>query len=207
MSFFSELRRRNVFRAGVAYAVVGWLLIEVASTILPIFEAPQWVLQTITFVIFLEFPLVLVLSWAFELTPQGIERTSTVPAEASSPPATGRKLNYVITVVLALAVIVFAVDRFLLVPNVSMPQAEIADRRPIAALPFANESAAEENAEFFANGIHDNLLTQLAKVSSLKVISRTSVMEYRDSPKNMRQIGQELGVATILEGLKSAARL
>ena len=103
-SFLTELRRRNVFKVGVAYAVVGWLLIEVASTVLPTFEAPQWVLQTITFVIILGFPLALVLSWVFDLTPSGIEKTRSDGGSEATDTSAGRKLDFVIIGVLVLAV-------------------------------------------------------------------------------------------------------
>jgi len=199
-SVWGELRRRNVVKVAVAYAIVGWLLIEVASTVLPTFQAPLWALQTITFVIILGFPLALILSWVFDLTPQGVARTAAGPQPESTSNVAGRKPDFVIIGVLAIAVAFFAIDRFVLVAEAPSPAAATVDPRSVAALPFSNESAEEENAEFFANGIHDNLLTQLAKISSLKVISRTSVMEYRDTTKNMREIGRELGVATILEG-------
>ncbi len=200
MSFFGELRRRNVVKVAVAYAIVGWLLVQVADTFFPALQLPEWTVTFVAGLVILGFPLALILSWAYELTPEGVERTKSVPLSESITHITGRKLEFVIIGVLAIAVAVFAVERFVLVEDTPSSPASTADRRSIAVLPFSNESAAEENAEFFANGIHDNLLTQLAKISALKVISRTSVMEYRDTLKNMRQIGQELGVATILEG-------
>ncbi len=214
-SVWEELKRRNVVKVAVAYAIVGWLLVQIAATFLPIFEAPAWILQVFTFFVILGFPLALILSWAYELTPQGIKRTKRVPLSESIRRISGRKLDFAIIGALVLALGFVVVDSYLLdtpdaaggalvdpasLEAATSESASTPDRRSIAALPFANESAEAENAEFFANGIHDELLTQLAKIGSLRVISRTSVLEYRDSPKNMREIGQELGVATLLEG-------
>jgi len=223
-SVWGELKRRNVVKVAVAYAVVGWLLIEIASTVLPTFQAPLWVLQTTTFVIILGFPLAVVLAWVFDLTPSGVERTESSQHAGSTTSVGGRKLNFAIIGALVIALGFVVVDNYLPEsgpfagaevdpasldpaldesPSTVVGEAAdtaVADPRSIAALPFSNESAAAENAEFLANGIHDDLLTQLAKISGLKVISRTSVMEYRDTQKNMREIGRELGVATILEG-------
>ncbi len=201
-SLFTELRRRNVFKVGAAYAIVAWLLIEVSSVVLPTFDAPRWIAQTVTFLLIIGFPVALLLAWAFEMTPEGIKADADVRRDGVAP-ATGQRLNYVIVGLLVLAVGVMFVDNYVLEeesPEVSRSD----DRRSIAVLPFENLSPDPENA-FFADGIHGELLTHLSKIGSLKVISRTSVMEYRDSPKNMREIGQELGTATILEGDVSRA--
>jgi len=181
----------------VAYAIVGWILIEVSSTVLPLFEAPDWIAQVFAFFVILGFPLALILSWAYEITPEGIKADADVPRDSITP-VTGQRLNYVIVGLLVLAVGVMFVDNYVLEEE-SQAVSRSDDRRSIAVLPLDNLSPDPENA-FFADGIHGDLLTQLSKIGSLKVISRTSVMEYRDSPKNMREIGQELGVATILEG-------
>lgn len=196
-SVWTELKRRNVVKVAVAYAIVGWLLIEVSSTVLPTFGAPTWVLQTITFVIILAYPLALIFAWAFEITPEGLKREKDVDREKSITHLTGQVLNNAIIVLLAVAVIFLAMDRFVLQSD---PIPSEGASNSIAVLPFSNESAAAENAEFFANGIHDEILTQLSRIGALRVISRTSVMEYRDTTKNLRQIGAELGTATIVEG-------
>ena len=197
-SVWGELKRRNVVKVAVAYAIVGWILVEVSSTVFPIVQLPDWTVTFLTMLILFGFPIALILSWAYEITPDGMKRSHEVEATESITHVTGRKLDFAIIGALMLA-LGFVVYNYVLdqPPGAS---AGSVDRRSIAVLPFSNESAAEENAEFFANGMHDNLLTQLARISALKVISRTSVMEYRDTTKNMRQIGQELGVATILEG-------
>jgi TolB-like protein/Tfp pilus assembly protein PilF len=191
-SFWVELRRRNVIRVGIAYLAVVWVLIQVADVVLPNVGGPAWILQALMASSALGFPLALVLAWFYELTPEGIKAAAEVEA-VDAVRFMGRKLDFAIIGLLVIAV------GFLVVVNYVVDE-EASLERSIAALPFANESAAEENAEFFANGIHDELLTQLAKIGSLKVISRTSVMGYRDTEKSMREIGQELGVATLLEG-------
>jgi len=192
LSFFGELRRRNVFRVCIAYLAAVWALIQVADVVLPNVGAPTWIIQALIFSSALGFPLALVLAWFYEWTPEGIKAASEL--EASEPVGfSGRKLDFAIIGLLVVAVGFLVVDDFVL-------EQATAPERSIAVLPFDNMSAAEENAAFFASGMHDELLTQLSKIGSLKVTSRTSVMEYRDTPKNMREIGQELGVATILEG-------
>ncbi len=201
-SLFTELRRRNVFKVGAAYAIVAWLLIEVSSVLLPTFNAPEWIMQVFTLFVILGFPVALLLAWAYEITPEGIKADSDVPRDNITP-ATGQRLNYAIVGLLVLAVGVMFVDNYVLEED-SEAVVRGDDRRSIAVLPLDNLSPDPENA-FFADGIHGELLTQLSKIGSLKVISRTSVMEYRDSPKNMREIGQELDVATILEGDVSRA--
>lgn len=214
MSFFSELKRRHVVKVAVAYAIVAWLLIEIAATLLPAFDAPDWVLRVVVLLLAIGFVIALVLSWIYDLTPTGTERTDS--AEATGHPITAnQKLNALVIGALVLAVLFLGVDRYLDEPTPeggtvldqeleSMAIDAIAvlsrDRQSIAVLPFANESAAEENAEFLANGIHDDILTQLAKINSLSVISRTSVEAYRDSQQLMSEIGEALNATSIVEG-------
>ncbi len=199
-SFFTELKRRNVVKVGVAYAVTAWVIVEIASVVLPTFQAPDWVLQVFTLFIILGFPLALIFSWAFELTAEGLKRTHEVPLEHSVTAQTGQKLNYTIIGLLAAALAVTLSVDFFEQDSDSGDDTAGASRQSIAVLPFINRSDATESAAVFADGVHDDLLTVLANIASLKVISRTSVMEYRDTTKNMREIGDELGVATILEG-------
>jgi TolB-like protein/Tfp pilus assembly protein PilF len=208
MSLMTELKRRNVFRVGVAYAIVSWLLVEVASVVLPTFGAPEWVMKVVTFLVILGFPLALIVAWAFELTPEGIKREAEVDRTESTTHVTGRKLDFAIIGLLALAVVFMFVDNYVL--EAEPEQAEVVaeqvsavepttGEKSIAVLPLANRSAKEEDA-FFVDGIHDDILTQISKIRALKVISRTSVMEYRNTTKNLKTIGEELGAATILEG-------
>jgi TolB-like protein len=223
MSFFGELRRRNVVKVGAAYLIVAWLLIQVASTVLPTFDAPRWAVQTLTFVVILGYPVALVLAWVYELTPEGIKRTADVPAGQSITPATGQKLNYVIIGALALLLAFVVVDSYVLepgrpgstdgtaalpaapptesqatsVPPVATPRAVLPNS--VAVLPFDNMSPSEENGYFVA-GIHEEVLNYLAKLSELNVISRTSMLRYADTPLSIREIAAELNVETIMEG-------
>jgi len=208
MSLIAEFKRRNVFRVGAGYAIVAWLLVEVASVVMPALHLPDWTLTFLIFVILAGFPLALILAWAFELTPEGIKREKDVESAESIRQQTGRKLDFAIIGLLAIAVIYFAADKFALqaVPEQVEAAAEpvpagapAAREGSIAVLPFANRSADEADA-FFVDGMHDDILTHLARIRSLKVISRTSVMEYRNTTKNLKTIGRELGAATILEG-------
>jgi len=195
MSFIKELKQRNVFRVGIAYVVVAWLVLQLADIVLDNIEAPAWVFQTILLLLVIGFPVALVFAWAFELTPEGIKKEKDVDRSASVTTVTGRKLDFFIIAALALA-LVFVVIEYVLPPTADVSE----NLRSIAVLPFDNRSAEEENAAFFADGVHDELLTRLSRIGDLRVISRTSVMEYRDTTKNMQQIGAELGVGSILEG-------
>jgi TolB-like protein/Flp pilus assembly protein TadD len=205
---FEELKRRNVVRVGVAYLAASWLILQVIDLVIENVAAPPWVMQFILASTAIGFPIVLAFAWAFELTPEGVKRERDVDRSQSITSVTGRRLNRVITVVLVIAIGLLLVDKFLLrstapeqIAEESAP-AEVVDnssRRSVAVLPFANRSNAEADA-FFVDGIHDDILTQLAKISALKVISRTSVMQYRDTEKPMRDIGEELDVGTIMEG-------
>ena len=195
--FFSELKRRNVYRAAVGYAAVAWLLIQVATQTLPFFEAPSWIVRAIILLLLAGFPIALAFAWAFELTPAGIVRAEDAPTDRTVLRETRRKVDMVIIMVLALAVAALLFDRF---RSTRAPEAAAAPQKSIAVLPFANMSDERENA-FFADGIQDDILTSLAKIRDLKVISRTSVMMYRgDGARNLRDIGQALGVAHVLEG-------
>src|SRR5262245_27157819 len=191
--FLAELRRRNVYRVGVAYAVVAWIALQAASFLLPSFGAPAWVFRVLVLLVAVGFVLAVVFAWAFELTPEGLKRTHEVPHEHSITHATGRKLDFVI---IGLLLVALGVSVYL---NLRKPTGERAASASIAVLPFANRSG-DPREGMFVDGVHDELLTSLANIGSLKVISRTSVMEYRDTTKNLRQIAKELGVATVLEG-------
>jgi len=208
-SFFSELKRRNVYKVAVAYAIVGWLVIQISSTVLPTFHAPEWVVQTLVVLVALGFPIALVLAWAFELTPEGIKRAEDVAPDESITRKTGRKL---VGITVALAVIAAGLFAFQFLrgkPAAAPSRATVASVAPpallaipeksIAVLPFENLSSDKENA-YFAEGVQDEILTRLAKVADLKVISRTSTQKYKSAPDNLRAIALQLGVANILEG-------
>ena len=199
-SFFEELKRRNVVKVGIAYAVTGWILVEVIDIVLPTFGSPDWVQKVATFMIILGLPIALLFAWAFELTPEGLKLERDVNRSQSITTRTGRKLDFGI---IALLVVALSISLFLNLTGDDTQDAGTisigSDKQAIAVLPFTSRSSDPDNI-FFADGIHDDLLTTLANIASLKVISRTSVMEYRDTTKKMRQIGDELGVTNILEG-------
>ena len=197
-SFFRELRRRNVYKVGAMYAVGGWLLVQIATQVLPIFEVSALAQRLIVLVIVAGFPVALVLSWIYEVTPQGIVRTASVEPQESITQVTGRRLNLVTIVVLALAVVFLLAQRYLWPSHASTPGAAIPEKS-VAVLPF--ESLSDDKAnEYFAVGIQDEILTRLAKIGALKVISRTSTQHYASNPGNLPEIARQLGVANILEG-------
>jgi TolB-like protein/Tfp pilus assembly protein PilF len=201
MSFFAELKRRNVFRVGIAYLVAAWLLMQIADVVLGNIAAPEWVFQVLMLFLAIGLPIAVIFAWAFEMTPEGLKRERDVDRSASITKNTGRKLDRVIIGVLAIAVIYFAADKWL-----GSKSSDAGDKpataleKSIAVLPFSNRSSLTDDIHF-VDGMHDDILTRLSKLPSLdKVISRTSTEQYRDTDKPMVQIGQELGVASILEG-------
>ena len=212
--FFAELKRRNVYRVAVAYAVVGWLVIQVAATIVPALHLPAAITTAVVVLVLLGFPIALVIAWAFELTPEGIKRSEEVARDDSVAPRSGRKLLITIAVVgaLALGLLLFQLTRpkpVASAPVAVAPAVEGVTSKSIAVLPFQNLSKDEENA-FFADGVQDEILTTLAKVADLKVISRTSVMQYKNTERrNLPEIAHALKVAHVLEGSvqRSASRV
>ncbi len=214
MSFLGELGRRNVIRVGIAYAIIAWLVVQVADIVLETIGAPVWVMQTLMLLLALGFVIAVIFAWAYEVTPEGVKRESEIDRSASITHVTGRKLDRVIIGLLVVALGYFVwesriVDRSetttAAVPVAGTAPAEQevlqtpAAEQSIAVLPFDNRSNQPED-EFFAEGMHDDLLTTLAQIGSMKVISRTSVMQYRDTTKRLPEIARELGVANILEG-------
>jgi serine/threonine-protein kinase len=201
-NFFAELKRRNVYKVAVAYAVVSWLLIQAASILFPTFDAPPWAMKIFVVVLVLGFPAALVLSWAFEITPEGIKRESDIGPNESITQHTGRKI---IAITIALAVVAASLFVYQLVRSkstVTPRQSEAATEVPnksIAVLPFDNLSRDPDNA-YFCEGVQDEILTRLAKVADLKVISRTSTQHFKSAPDNLPQIARQLGVAHIVEG-------
>lgn len=205
--FLGELQRRNVYRVAVAYAVVGWVLIQIITQVFPFFEIPSWTIRVVILLLVLGFPVALILAWAFEITPEGIKRTENVPVHQSIRRHTGRKLfafaSVVAAIALGLLLIQFARHTSTgpkQEPALSVAPTQSISEKSIAVLPFSNLSAEEENV-YFTDGIQDEILTNLAKVADLKVISRSSVMVYKTgAPRNVREIGRQLGVAYLLEG-------
>jgi TolB-like protein/Tfp pilus assembly protein PilF len=187
--FFEEVKRRKVYRVAVAYVIAAGGIIQLGSAAFPAWELPNWALRLVIVLLLVGFPIALILAWAFDVTPQGIRATPDVAV-----PRTHRRRNVIMLV--ATGVIVSAIAGFFLLPRIS--SARKIDKS-IAVLPFENLSDDKENA-YFADGIQDDVLTNLSKIGDLKVISRTSVMPYRGKASNVREIGKALGVGAILEG-------
>ncbi len=212
MSFWKELRRRHIFRIAAVYAATGWLVLQLGAIVFPALHAPAWCLPVLIGFIALGFPVALILAWAYEVTPEGVRRTETGDSDRGSSPnnrlRVGRTLNAAIVVVLAAAVGVLAwrltsrgnADTGSSAGTIQAPSPSSAiPAKSIAVLPFENLSTDKSNA-FFADGMQDLILTKLADIGDLKVISRTSTLQYGSHPQNLRSIAKQLGVATILEG-------
>jgi TolB-like protein/Flp pilus assembly protein TadD len=191
--FFCELRRRKVWRVAAGYSVVGWLIIQFATTVLPVLTLPPWTARLVVVLVLAGFPIALVLAWAFEVTSAGIEKTPEI-SPVDCPPAFSNRRKNIIPLA-AFGLVIALVAGYFLIPRASARKLE----KSIAVLPFDNFSADQENA-YFADGIQDDILTNLARIGDLKVISRTSVMPFRGQTRNVREIGKALNVATILEG-------
>src|SRR6266705_2047817 len=202
-NFFSELKRRNVYKVAVAYAVVGWLLVQVTTQVFPIFKIPNWASRLIVLAIIIGFPIALVIAWAFELTPQGLKRTQDVDLAAQG----SRKSHawiYIVIVGAAFSIGLIFIGRYTARNTVGAARTEAATdssvpQKSIAVLPFENLSD-DKGAAYFADGIQDEILTKLASIADLKVISRTSTAKYKSKPEDLKTVSQQLGVATVLEG-------
>ena len=186
--FFEEVKRRKVYRVAAAYIIAAGGIIQLASATFPAWELPNWSLRLVILLLLVGFPIALILAWAFDITSQGIQATPDTPA-----PKTRRRRN--IIMLIATGVVISAATGFFLLPRVAAHKVD----KSIAVLPFENLSDEKENA-YFADGVQDDVLTNLSKISDLRVISRTSVMQYRGRPTNLREIGKALGVSNILEG-------
>jgi TolB-like protein/Flp pilus assembly protein TadD len=229
MSLFNELKRRNVFRVGIAYAIAAWIMLQVTDVVGEIMELPEWGGKLILLMLAVGFPLALIFAWAFELTPEGIKRESEVDRSESIAPHTGRKLDRAIIAVLALALGYFMLDKFLLeprrdgaeiqaievtpaepaavadastdapAPRPASAEAAIDQRKSIVVLPFVNMSADPEQ-EYFSDGLSEELLNVLAKIDDLRVISRTSAFAFKGKDISIPEIAKQLDVAYVLEG-------
>jgi TolB-like protein/Tfp pilus assembly protein PilF len=219
-SFFTELKRRNVFKVGVAYAIVAWIVMQVADTAAPALHLPDWTVTFITLFLLLGFPIAIFLAWAFELTPEGIKPSHAVESTDSIAHVTGRKLDFIIIGVLVLAVVFLVVDNYVIVdepekttvetvaeiapvveevpaPTEEEPQREVLPNS-VAVLLCDNLSPDPDDA-YFAASIHEEILNQLVKIRALNVIARTSVLQYADEPPPIPQIAEELNVGTVME--------
>src|SRR5438128_7584754 len=200
LNLFSELKRRNVYKVAVAYAVVGWLLVQVATQVFPFLEIPNWVVRLVIALVVIGFPIALVIAWAFEATPQGIKRTEDVDLSAAARAPKKHAWIYVVVIGAAISVALFFLGRYT-AGNATPRQSEATTvpAKSIAVLPFESLSEDKSNA-YFAEGVQDEILTRLAKVADLKVISRTSTQRFKSAPDNLPQIAKQLGVMNILEG-------
>jgi TolB-like protein/Tfp pilus assembly protein PilF len=201
MSLFAELKRRNVYKVAVAYAVVGWLLVQIATQVFPFLEIPTWVVRLIIALVAIGFPVALIIAWAFELTPEGVKRTEDVD-RAAEKQGKSHYWIYVVAVGAVLSIGLFFLGRYSSGNSTAPRQSEAATAIPqksIAVLPFENLSD-DKNAAYFADGIQDEILTKLASIADLKVISRTSTAKYKSKPEDLKTVSQQLGVATVLEG-------
>jgi len=208
-NFFGELKRRNVYKVAAAYAVVSWLLIQIATQVFPFFEIPNWAVRLVVLLLMLGFPLALTLAWVFELTPEGIKRTEDISSGESIRHRTGRRIIgiTVMLAVIAAGLLAFRWSRS--INAVTSRQVETATASPtapsaipeksIAVLPFENLTSDKENA-YFADAFQDEILARLSKIADLKVISRTSTQHYKTAPENLPEIAKQLGVAYVLEG-------
>lgn len=204
MSLFKELKRRNVIRVAAAYLVLSWLLLQVSDVLEDAFELPSMWTKAIVALLVLCFIPVMIFSWVYEMTPEGLKREAEVKQDSSVTAHTARKLNIAVILMLVVAIVMFAMDRYVATPAAIPVQqtaepATLSEVPVVAVLPLQALSTDDEGI-FLASGLHDDLLTRLARLDSYRVISRTSVMEYADTTKNIRQIGAELGAAYILEG-------
>ena len=197
-SFVSELRKRNVLRVAAAYALVSWILVEAGSVLLPTFGAPEWFFKIYVILVIAGFVMAIIIAWVFEITSDGVKLERDVDRSTYQPKSRGG-MNRII---IALLVVALGISITFNITGMRGDALELGSRvayDSIAVLPFTSRSTNEEN-RFFADGIHDDILTRLAEIKSLRVTSRTSVNEYRDTTRNLRQIGENLGVATIVEG-------
>ena len=213
MSFFNELKRRNVFRVGIAYVVVAWLVMQVTDVVINNIEAPDWVFQVMMLVLAVGFPVVMVFAWAFEMTPEGIKKEKDVDRSQSVTPQTGRKLDRMIIGILTVIIAFLVIDRFVLIEETSESAQEsdsvlvieeapavVAETGPsVAVLPFVNMSGDADN-EYFSDGLTETLLHMLAQLPELRVAARTSSFSFKGKDTSIKEISETLGVAHILEG-------
>lgn len=200
--FFSELKRRNVYRVAVAYAVVGWLLIQIATQLFPFFDIPNWAVRLVVLLLALGFPIALILAWAFELTPEGIQLTAGTKEEGAPRKRMRRPLFWSLIGIGVVSASLLSFHLLRPAPTVTASGKEAAQtpgRRAVAVLPFENLSEDKANA-YFADGMQDEIITRLARIGDLKVISRTSTLPYRAKPEKISEIARQLGVGHVVEG-------
>jgi TolB-like protein/Tfp pilus assembly protein PilF/phage shock protein PspC (stress-responsive transcriptional regulator) len=201
-TFFGELKRRNVYKVAVAYAIAGWALAQGIAQVFPVFNVPDWIVRLIVVLIVIGFPIALVFAWALEITPEGLKRAEEADTMPSSARPTNRTWMYIVVVGASISLALFFLGRY----TAGTRTTSSGGKKSIAVLPFASLSG-DKNDAYFADGVQDQILTNLAKLSDLKVISHTSVRQYKTgAERNIREIGRQLGVAYIMEGSVQRAR-
>src|SRR5713101_2803571 len=199
VNFFSELKRRNVYKVAITYVVVAWLLVQAASILLPTFEAPTWVMKAFVVFLALGFVISVMISWAFEATPEGLKRTENVPAGVVLPTWSPRKFATFIVAVAVIAAALLAFNLFRAKPTTPSTTAAPITSKSVAVLAFANLSD-DKGSEYFSDGISEELLTVLQKIPGLRVAARTSAFSFKGKNATAQEIGQKLGVAHLVEG-------
>ncbi len=201
MSFFAELKRRNVYKVAIAYVVGGWALSQGIAQVFPVFDVPNWAIRIVVLLIVLGFPVAVVFAWLFEITPEGIKRTEV--ADAAKERSRGKTWIYVIVIGAIISLGLFFLGRYTARNTASAARIEAATtsipQKSIAVLPFENLSD-DKGTAYFADGIQDEILTKLSSIADLKVISRTSTAKYKSKPEDLKTVSQQLGVTTVLEG-------
>lgn len=200
MKFFDELKRRNVIKSTIAYIVVAWVLLQVISIVLPNFEAPSWVFKSLTFVIAIGLPLWIIFSWVYEVTPDGLKKTAKVSKEQSITEVTNKRLNVIIIILLIIAIgFSFVNEPISKITSKNIVNSDLAFDNSIAVLPFDDMSEGNDT-QWFCDGVTEDLLTNLSKIKGLRVISRTSINQYKNTDKTISEIAKELGVSYVVEG-------
>ena len=205
MSFFNELKRRNVFRVAAAYVIIAWLILQIGEVLAPALHLPEWANSFLAFVLILGMPMALFLAWAYELTPEGLKREKDVDREKSITPMTGRRLDFLVIGLLVVALAYFIADKFWIQarqstsPAIAVIKEAAEGPRSIAVLPFADMSPAGDH-EYFSDGLTEELLNILARIRDLQVAGRTSSFAFKGRNEDLREIGEKLNVETILEG-------
>src|SRR6202051_3378101 len=195
-SFFSELKRRNVYKVAVAYAIVGWLLVQVATQVFPFLEIPNWVVRLVIALVVIGFPIALVLAWAFEATPEGIKRTEV--ADAMHEHSHGKVWIFCVLIGAAISIALFFLGRYTAGNSAGAARTEL-PAKSIAVLPFVNMSA-DKNDEYLSDGVSEELITALSKITGLQVKARTSSFAFKGKNEDIQKIGELLHVSHLLEG-------
>src|SRR5437016_5047920 len=196
-NFFAELKRRNVYKVAVAYAIVGWLLVQVATQVFPFFEIPNWAIRLVVLLIVIGFPIALVFAWAFELTPEGLKRTEDVDLAKQSR-TKSRAWTYIVIVGAVFSIGLFFIGRYT-AQNQPAPRLSDVATKSIAVLPFVNMSA-DKNDEYLSDGVSEELITALSKITGLQVKARTSSFAFKGKNEDIQKIGELLHANHLLEG-------